>query len=130
MNPQTWNRAIYPSLKIKLLCVLACLWTANLRAGPQPEQLERLQADLTPVGALRAGNTDGRIPAWAGGINQLPDGYQPGTTHLDPYAGETPLLRINASNLEEHTLVRPVRHGGRVPGVPAVLEEVLLFDDL
>ena len=101
--PRTWNRAIYPFLKIKLLCVLACLLTADLRAGPQPEQLERLQADLTPVGALRAGNTDGRIPAWTGGINQLPDGYQPGTTHLNPYAGETPLIRINASNLEEHT---------------------------
>ncbi len=75
----------------------------SLWAGAHPEQVERLQADLTPVGALRAGNADGRIPAWTGGISQAPDGYQPGTVHLNPYDGEVALFRVNASNLDEHT---------------------------
>ena len=86
-----------------VLCWLVCLPVASLWAGPQPEQLDRLQADLTPVGALRAGNADGRIPAWTGGINQPPQGYQPGTVHINPFDGESALLRINASNLDEHT---------------------------
>ena len=85
-----------------VLCWLACLPPASLWAGPYPEQLDRLQADLTPVGALRAGNTDGRIPEWTGGVNDPPHGYQPGTVHIDPFDGETALLRINASNLDEH----------------------------
>ncbi len=76
---------------------------ASLWAGPQPEQLERLQSDLTPIGALRAGNDEGSIPAWTGGIYQPPDGYQAGTVHLNPYAGEAPLFRISASNLDEYT---------------------------
>ena len=87
---------------IKFTSVVICLLTSNLWAGPQPDQLERLQSDLTPVGALRAGNADGRIPAWTGGINQPPDGYQPGEIHLDPYASETPLFRINVSTLDDH----------------------------
>jgi hypothetical protein len=87
---------------IKVLCWLASLSAASLWAGPHPEQLDRLQADLTPVGAIRAGNADSRIPAWTGGISESPDGYEPGTVHLNPYDGETPLFRIIASNRDEH----------------------------
>jgi len=75
-------------------CWLVWLPVVSLWADQQPEQLERLQADLTPVGALRAGNADGRIPEWSGGINQPPPGYQPGTVHIDPFDGETALFRI------------------------------------
>ena len=78
------------------------IWSvANLWAGPLPEQAVRLQTDLTPVGALRTGNADGTIPEWSGGISQAPQGYQPGTVHTDPFEGEKPLFRINASNLDE-----------------------------
>ena len=89
---------------------------ASLWAGPHPQQVERLQADLTPVGALRAGNTDGGIPAWTGGISKSPDGYQSGTVHLNPYAGDAPLFRINASNLDEHA-------GHLTPGQVAMLRK-------
>ena len=85
-----------------VFCWLVCLPVASLWAGPQPEQSDRLKDDLTPVGALREGNTDGRIPEWTGGINQPPQGYQPGTVHIDPFDGESALLRINASNLDEY----------------------------
>jgi hypothetical protein len=93
---------IKPKQLIKTLCWLAGWSMASLWAGPHPERVEQLQTDLTPVGALRAGNADGRIPAWTGGIRTPPDGYQPGTVHLNPYDGEAPLFRINTSNLDEH----------------------------
>lgn len=86
----------------RLLCLLAGCSAASLWAGPHPEQLDRLQADLTPVGAIRAGNADGGIPEWSGGIDQPPVGYQPGTVHLNPFESEMPLFRIDFSNLEEH----------------------------
>ncbi|MGH7290528.1 MAG: hypothetical protein ACREJT_04915 [Myxococcota bacterium] len=38
----------------------------------------RLDADLTPMGAERAGNAAGTIPAWTGGITAPPSGFVPG----------------------------------------------------
>lgn len=75
---------------------------ANLWAGAPSEGTEQLQTDLTPVGAIRAGNANGTIPAWTGGIRQVPDGFQPGMIHPDPYEGETPMFRIDVSNFEKH----------------------------
>ena len=44
--------------------------------------------DLTPLGAEKAGNADGTIPAWDGGITKAPaGGYKPGKHHVDPFAG-------------------------------------------
>ena len=93
-----------------VLCWLVCLPPASLWAGPYPEQLDRLQADLTPVGALRAGNTDGRIPEWTGGVNEPPRGYQRGTVHIDPFDGETALLRISL-NFSKSGGMRVILHG-------------------
>ena len=59
-------------------------------------------ADLTPIGAERDGNEAGTIPPWTGGITEPPVPYAPGDHHPDPFAGEQPLLRINAANMDEH----------------------------
>ena len=50
-----------------LLSSLALL-AAN-GAAPQ-DGAERLGKDLTPVGAIKAGNKDGSIPAWDGGLTK------------------------------------------------------------
>ncbi|MDP2609144.1 DUF1329 domain-containing protein [Oceanobacter sp. 2_MG-2023] len=59
--------------------------------------IKRLQQDLTPLGAERAGNGS-TIPAWTGGLPQDQGPWETGF-HPDPYAGEKPLLRIDAGNL-------------------------------
>jgi len=105
-----------PMRLIRLLCLLAPWSVASLWAGPHPEQTERLHTDLTPVGAVRAGNADGSIPAWTGGISQAPDAYVPGKVHSDPYEGEARLFRINAANLDEHS-------GFLTPGQVAMLRK-------
>ncbi|PTY05775.1 DUF1329 domain-containing protein [Opitutaceae bacterium EW11] len=64
--------------------------------------LARLGADLTPLGAERAGNAAGTIPAWDGGITTPPAGYKPGMHHPDPFAEEKPIATITASNLSEY----------------------------
>jgi len=87
---------------VRILCWLSALSVVSLWAGADPEQVERLQTDLTPVGALRSGNDDGRIPAWRGGISQPPAGYQHGEVHTDPYADESPLFRITVATLDEY----------------------------
>ncbi len=62
----------------------------------------RLGADLTPLGGEKAGNADGSIPAWDGGITAPPAGYKPGDHHPDPFAGESPLFTINAGNAAQY----------------------------
>ncbi len=87
-----------------LLCVLGLMLTAPaVRAGAKPDEIPRLSADLTPVGAERAGNAAGTIPEWTGGITQPLPGYQPGDHHADPYAGEAPLFVIDRSNVSQFT---------------------------
>lgn len=71
-------------------------------AGVSAEQAARLGADLTPMGAEKAANADGSIPAWTGGVTQGPAGYKPGDHHPDPFAGDQPLLTITKANLADH----------------------------
>jgi cell division septation protein DedD len=57
-----------------MACLVAALaaFTAVLaqQGGPLP-------ANLTPLGAERAGNAAGTIPAWDGGLTKPPAGYVP-----------------------------------------------------
>jgi hypothetical protein len=73
-----------------------------LTADISEADLARLGHDLTPLGAEKAGNADGSIPAWDGGITTPPAGYTPGDHHPDPFAGESPLFTITAANYREY----------------------------
>lgn len=62
----------------------------------------RLGNDLTPMGAEKAGNSDGTIPAWDGGITTPPAGYEEGMHHPDPYAADKIQVTITAANMEQY----------------------------
>lgn len=66
--------------------------------------INRLGNDLTPMGSWRAGNADGTIPAWDGGLTEedWPDGYSPGDHHPDPFAGDEVQFTITADNYTEY----------------------------
>lgn len=59
-----------------------------------PADLARLGADLTVVGAEKAGNAEGTIPAYEGGLAKVAAG--------DPFAGEKPLFTITAATAEQY----------------------------
>lgn len=68
-------------------------------------ELARLDQDLTPMGAERAGNADGSIPAWSGqwrGAPEHVDFAGSGALQPDPYSSEKPLFRITAENLGQY----------------------------
>lgn len=71
-------------------------------AAVSAQEAVRLGKDLTPLGAERAGNKDGSIPAWSGGIVTPPSGYKPGNHHPDPYAGDKILFPITAQNADKY----------------------------
>jgi len=90
-------------LKRTLLSAVVGLTVAgSSHAGPKPNEISRLSGDLTPVGAIRAGNEAGTIPAWTGGITSPVAGYKVGDHHPDPFAGDKVLFTIDSSNYKEY----------------------------
>ncbi len=79
-------------------CVL--LMAPLVQAAVTPDQLTRLDAELTPVGAERAGNADGSIPPWTGGLPQRP--LDPAQGYVDPYGADPVLYTITTNNLEQY----------------------------
>ena len=69
-----------------------------------PENIARLGRDLTPMGSIRAGSEDGRIPPWTGGLTRAdwPAGFVPGDRHPDPFASDQPLYIITGANYTEY----------------------------
>ena len=98
----TQRHSSFSSRYLLVLAALACAIPLTLNAGSKPDQVQRLSADLTPVGAKRAGNAAGTIPEWTGGITEPIEGYQPGDHHPDPFAAEKALFLIDRSNHEAH----------------------------
>ena len=85
----------------KLAALIAGAVFATGALGKSPDA-GKLGKSLTPVGAERAGNKDGTIPEWTGGITQPPAGYKVGMHHPDPFAGDKPLFTITAQNHKQY----------------------------
>jgi hypothetical protein len=87
-----------PAVRSTLLSLLAL---APLAAAAAPDY-SRLGKDLTPVGAERAGNADGTIPAWEGGLTKPPPGWKREQGYIDPFAGDKVLFTITAANAQQY----------------------------
>jgi hypothetical protein len=85
-----------------LLALLAAPFSLPARAESDGADAKRLGGELTPIGAERAGNADGSIPEWTGGITTPPAAYKPGGPHPDPFADDPVLFTIDASNWEQY----------------------------
>jgi hypothetical protein len=83
-----------------LAAALAVLIPAH--AAVTPEEAAKLKTELTPLGAEKAGNKDGTIPAWTGGYTTAQPGFKNGGRRADPFADEKPILSINAANMAQH----------------------------
>lgn len=76
---------------------------AGTAGAATPEEAAQLGKTLTPFGAEKAGNKDGTIPAWDGGLTRPVAGFKAGGRRdQDPYAGEKPLYSITAKNMDQY----------------------------
>ena len=99
---------------------IAAFVSAGAWAGVSPDEAKQLGTTLTAVGAEKAGNKDGTIPAYTGGLTAPPASYQKGSkVRTDPFADEKPRLVItgkdaaaNADKLTEGTK-ELLKHLGR-----------------
>ncbi len=92
------------------------------------EQIARLGAELTPIGAIRAGNEAGTIPEWTGGLRSpaeagFPD-FRSGGHHPDPYASDQPLYRITADNMAQYGDVLTEGHKAMLRTYPGYYMDV------
>ncbi|NVJ50461.1 MAG: DUF1329 domain-containing protein [Gammaproteobacteria bacterium] len=70
-------------------------------AKVSPSEAAKLGKELTPMGSEMAGNADGTIPAWNGGVTKAPAGYKVGDHHPAPFPEDNVLFTITAANAEQ-----------------------------
>ena len=92
-------------MKLRLIAAslvsgLVTLSTAH--AAVSAADAEKLGTTLTPIGAEKAGNAAGTIPAWEGGLNKAPAGFVSGGHYPDPYADDKVKFTITAANAETY----------------------------
>jgi hypothetical protein len=81
------------------LMALAAAAPANV----SPEEAQQLGASLTLFGAIKAGNADGSIPAYSGGLTTPPPEFKSGSgIRPDPFHAEKPLYSIDAKNMDRY----------------------------
>ncbi|WP_068830556.1 DUF1329 domain-containing protein [Pseudomonas sp. BMS12] len=78
------------------------LLASSVLAAVSPEEAAKLGTSLTPVGGEKAGNADGSIPEWTGGLPKDAAAVLPGGFVDNPYAGEQPQFTITAQNADQY----------------------------
>src|SRR5690606_25973179 len=74
----------------------------SVMAAVSAEEAAKLGATLTPLGAEKAGNADGTIPEWTGGLPTNAGAVDEKGFLADPFPGEQPLFTITAANVEQY----------------------------
>ncbi|MFA5119991.1 DUF1329 domain-containing protein [Zavarzinia sp.] len=82
--------------------LLGAITVEGAAAKVAQSEADRLDKDLTPMGAVRAGNADGSIPPWTGGMTAPPAGYKPGMHYPNPFPDDKPLFTITGQNLKQY----------------------------
>ena len=90
--------AIRVSMSVALMLCGSLLLAMPASAGTEAD----LGGKLTPIGAEKAGNADGTIPVWDGGITIPPAGYESGGDYVDPYADDKKLFSITKENINKY----------------------------
>ncbi|MNZ44111.1 hypothetical protein D3C78_617330 [compost metagenome] len=86
-----------------MLMGLACAVAGSAQAAVSKSEAQQLGSRLTAVGAEMAGNADGSIPPYTGGLKTAPSGFQANSgKRPDPFAVEKPLYSINAQNMDQY----------------------------
>src|ERR1700712_2394187 len=89
--------------RILLCAVISMLVGGQTFAAVSPEEAKKLGAELTDFGAIKAGNAEGTIPEYTGGVLTPPASYKPGSgRYPDPFANEKPLFTITAANMAQY----------------------------
>jgi hypothetical protein len=92
------------TIKLHWLAGLAVASTTlTAHAAVSADEAKALSTTLTSIGAEKAGNKDGTIPAYTGGLTTPPAGYKAGDgIRPNPFASEKPRLVVDAKNMAQN----------------------------
>ena len=102
-----------------LIFVLAAL-CADMTFAASQQEADRLGKDLTPIGAEKAGNKDGTIPAWSGKADEALPGWAWGKERAGfskMTKEEKPLFTITPANVDQYA-------SKMTPGQVALVKQV------
>jgi hypothetical protein len=99
---QSMARSVRGQMRNPVSWVAALVSLAVAQGALAAPDYSELGKSLTPLGAERAGNADGTIPAWEGGLTQPPAGWTQAQGYVDPFPSDKPLFTINASNAAQY----------------------------
>ena len=86
-----------------LAAAIALAAACSAHAAISADEARALGTTLTAIGAEKAANKDGSIPAYSGGLSSAPAGFKAGDgIRPNPYAADKPRLVIDAKNLTQH----------------------------
>ncbi|HSG23152.1 MAG TPA: DUF1329 domain-containing protein [Azonexus sp.] len=89
--------------KTLLIAALASAAGNLAYAGVTADEAKKLGTSLTAVGAEKAGNKDGTIPAYTGGLTKAPAGFKAGDgLRPDPFAEDKPLFTVDGKSVDKY----------------------------
>ncbi len=83
---------------------LSLLVSGQAFSAVDEKQAAQLGKNLTPLGAEKAGNKTGTIPAWQGGLKKedIPKEFVSGKHYVNPWPDDKPLFTISSKNFEKY----------------------------
>ncbi len=84
-------------MKRLLIATIGICFAVQAQAKVSADEAAKLGTTLTPIGAEKAGNKEGTIPAWEGGLpqKQMERGE-------NPFAADKPLYTVTAANYKQY----------------------------
>ncbi|WP_153130646.1 DUF1329 domain-containing protein [Dechloromonas hortensis] len=86
-----------------LIAALASAAGSSAYAGVTADEAKKLGTSLTTIGAEKAGNKDGSIPAYSGGLTKAPASFKAGDgLRPDPYADDKPMFSVDGKSIDKY----------------------------
>jgi len=80
----------------------AALFAASAQAAVTADEAKQLGSTLTLLGAEKAGNADGSIPSYTGGLTTAPASFKKGSgIRPDPFASDKVVVSITSKNMAQ-----------------------------
>jgi len=76
--------------------------TQVAHAAVGADEAAKLKTTLTPLGGEKAGNKDGSIPEWNGGVTKPLPGKKMGDIPTEIFANEKPVFQVNTKNIAQY----------------------------
>jgi len=78
------------------------LLATSVMAAVSADEVAKIGTTLTPLGAEKAGNADGSIPEWTGGLPKDAGTVDARGFLSNPFANEKPLFTIDSKNVDQY----------------------------